>query len=101
MPLPTNRPARIARLQRSPRLSPLRLAAIPAAAVLVAGVLPAAAASPSATAANADHRRPSAHDVREDYGTYDVRSDTAAQKVLAARSAKLSAEPAAAVRALR
>jgi len=101
MALPTKRPARIAWLQRSPRLSPLRLAAIPAAAVLIAGVLPAAAASRSATAANTGDRRPSTNDVREDYGTYDVRSDSAAQKVLAARSAKLSAEPAAGVRALR
>jgi hypothetical protein len=67
----------------------------------MAGVLPAAAVSRSATAANPGDRRPSANDLREDYGTYDVRSDSAAQKVLAARSARLSAEPGAGVRALR
>src|SRR5262245_43683095 len=87
-------PARGLRTRRSIR----QLSIVAIAALALAASLPAVAAGQSAPAGDGDART---KDLRTDWGNYDARSDLAAKKSLAAKSAQLRAHPNAGVRSLR
>jgi hypothetical protein len=88
------RPARRLITRRSIRQLPV----IAITALALTAALPAVAAGQSARPGAGDTR---AKDLRAEWGNYDARSDLAAKKTLAARSAQLSAHPNAGVRSLR